>query len=60
MEFRCRSSFDASSIEWLRPHEICRRLNLRQEPKMFVGKIDRFDINQVKLCDLICDDRPRG
>jgi hypothetical protein len=42
-----RSSYDASSIEWLRPSEICQRLNLRQGPKLFVGKIDRFDINQV-------------
>ena len=48
-----RSSFDASSIEWLRPQEICRRLNLRQDPKMFVGKVDRFDINQVRPNDVI-------
>ncbi len=45
--FFSRSNFDASSIEWLRPQEICRRLNLRQEPKLVVGKVDRFDINQV-------------
>ena len=46
------------NIEWLRPHDICKRLRLRKEPQMFVQNtthdtsnkmVDRFDINQGEL-----------
>ena len=39
-----------SDIEWLRPGEICRR-NSYPAPQMFVGEIDRFDINQGEIGD---------
>jgi len=44
-----RTRFDGSSIEWLRPHEICQRMGLREGPEMFVGQSDRFDINQGEI-----------
>jgi hypothetical protein len=35
--------FDMNTVEWLRPKEICR------DPHMFVGNLDRFDINQGEI-----------
>ncbi|XP_059096640.1 calpain-9-like isoform X3 [Tigriopus californicus] len=43
-----RSRFD-NSIQWLRPQEICDQLGLNRGPKMFVGELDRFDINQGEI-----------
>lgn len=44
-----RRDFRESEIQWLRPHEICQRYGLK--PEMYVGKIDRFDINQGEIGD---------
>merc|ERR1719318_340494 len=44
-----RRDFRGSEIQWLRPHEICQRNGLK--PEMYVGKIDRFDINQGEIGD---------
>jgi len=33
-------------VEWLRPHDICKRLHINKGPKMFVNNFNRFDINQ--------------
>eukprot|EP00095_Tigriopus_kingsejongensis_P004199 maker-scaffold208_size258758-snap-gene-1.28 protein:Tk04199 transcript:maker-scaffold208_size258758-snap-gene-1.28-mRNA-1 annotation:"calpain-b-like isoform x14" len=43
-----RSKFD-NSIQWSRPQEICNQLGVPQGPKMFVGELDRFDINQGEI-----------
>jgi len=42
--------YEANSVEWLRPHEICQRNGL-PNPQMFVGNSDRFDINQGEIGD---------
>ena len=47
---RGRRQVRESDIEWLRPGEICRR-NGYPAPQMFVGEIDRFDINQGEIGD---------
>eukprot|EP00090_Calanus_glacialis_P041785 TRINITY_DN7431_c0_g1_i4.p1 TRINITY_DN7431_c0_g1~~TRINITY_DN7431_c0_g1_i4.p1 ORF type:complete len:838 (-),score=200.72 TRINITY_DN7431_c0_g1_i4:225-2738(-) len=44
-----RREFRESEIQWLRPHEISQRIGLK--PEMYVGKIDRFDINQGEIGD---------
>jgi len=44
-----RRDFRESEIQWIRPHEICQRFGLR--PEMYVGEIDRFDINQGEIGD---------
>merc|ERR1719412_929675 len=33
-----RTRFDQNSIEWLRPHEICQKMNTSLRPKMFVAE----------------------
>jgi len=38
-------------VEWLRPHDICKRLNIKEGPKMFVNNFNRFDINQGTIGD---------
>jgi len=42
--------WNCSEIKWLRPHEICKQFE-GLEPKMVVGKRDRFDINQGEIGD---------
>lgn len=44
-----RRDFRESEIQWMRPNEICQRFGLR--PEMYVGEIDRFDINQGEIGD---------
>jgi len=39
-----------SKVEWLRPHDICKRLNIKG-PRMFVNNFNRFDINQGTIGD---------
>jgi len=36
-------------VEWLRPHDICRRLGIDKGPSLFVNSFDRFDINQGEI-----------
>lgn len=45
-----RSRYVGSEIEWLRPGEICSKAG-HPPPQMFVGEIDRFDINQGEIGD---------
>jgi len=44
-----RRQFRETEIQWLRPHEICQRYGLK--PEMYVGELDRFDINQGEIGD---------
>lgn len=44
-----RTQFDRNSIQWLRPHEICQKMNTGLRPQMFVKDADRFDINQGEI-----------
>ncbi len=58
---RSSSRHHRRNIEWLRPHDICKRLRCGKEPQMFVLNtthrsatmqnkyVDRFDINQGEL-----------
>jgi calpain len=38
-------------IQWLRPRDICKAMNLNIGPAMIVGERDRFDINQGEIGD---------
>ncbi len=45
MSYNGRMRVRPTEIKWLRPHEIAR------DPRMYVGKRDRFDINQGEIGD---------
>ena len=45
MSYNGRMRVKPTEIKWLRPHEIAR------DPRMYVGKRDRFDINQGEIGD---------
>ncbi len=38
-----------SSLQWLRPHDICRQLQLGKDPVFFGREVNRFDINQGEI-----------
>ena len=45
MSYNGRVQVMPSEIQWLRPHEIAR------DPRMYVNKRDRFDVNQGEISD---------